>query len=153
MFVRTLLVALLLAFAAASQIALAEELGPEMVVDGGFSEGGTYWTLGYSWQTIPGYAFHNEGYTAPIEQATAALTGGTTYLVSYAITGSSASTHPYHRFWMRGAIGNAGCPPQVGDGIFTCYVVAPERVSSIQIRPGSGLGAVLDDVSIREVLP
>lgn len=151
----TLFTALLVLSGCVSAPALAQTLGPEKVVNGDFAAGGG-WTLGYSWQTIPGamgVAFHNEGYTAPIEQATTALTGGTTYRVSYTISGSYTSTDPRHWFRMRGTFGFKTCPVGSGDGTFSCDLAAPTGVSSFQLRPGSGLGAVLDDVSIREVLP
>lgn len=150
MHVRALFAAVLLAMMIPP--AHAGEVGPEKVEDGTF-ETGSAWTLGYSWQTIPGYAFHNEGYAAPIEQGTTALTAGTTYRVRYTITGSGMSTEPRHWFRMRGPFGYANCPIQQGDGTFTCYLTAPTGVSSFQLRPGSGFGGVLDDVSVREVLP
>lgn len=152
--VRALFVATLLALMIAP-LAIAGEVGPERVENGTFDTPDA-WALGYSWQILPapgGLAFHNEGYTAPIEQATTALTAGTTYRASYTITGSAGSTNPMHQLRMRGPFGYANCPIQQGDGTFTCYLTAPAGVSSFQIRPGSGFGGVLDDVSIREILP
>ena len=155
MSLRTLLAAALFTIMITPQAAKAETLGPEKVVNGGFDVDGG-WALGYSWQTIAGpqgVAWHNEGYTAPIEQAATTLTGGTAYRVSYTITGSYTSTTPMHWFRMRGPMGYVSCPIQYGDGTFTCDLTAPASVSSFQLRPGSGLGAVLDNVSIREILP
>lgn len=133
----------------------ATSLGPEKVANGTFDTADA-WTLGYSWQILPapgGVAFHNEGYTAPIEQATEALTAGATYRVSYKVSGSYTSTDPRHWFRMRGPFGFANGPVLSGDGVFTFDIVAPAGVSSFQVRPGSGFGGVLDDVSIREALP
>lgn len=135
--------------------AYATNLGPEEVVNGSFDTTDA-WTLGYSWQILPspgGVAFHNEGYTAPIEQVATGLTDGATYRVSYKISGSSTSTDPRHWFRMRGAFAFANGPALSGDGVHTFDIVAPVGTSSFQIRPGSGFGGVLDDVSIRQVLP
>jgi hypothetical protein len=134
----------------------AQTYGPERVTDGSFTEGATYWTLGYSWQAIPGplgVAFHNEGYTAQIEQSTALLTAGATYEARYTITGSFTSTDPRHWFRFRGTAGVANCPIRSGDGIFICTIVAPVGAYSLQVRPAYGFAGVLDDVSVREVLP
>jgi hypothetical protein len=125
-----------------------------LVSNGSFDDA-TGWELGYSWQVTPlptGKAFHNEGYSAPIAQETQALTAGTTYRVSYTITGSAGSTDPRHWFRMFGYGTRASAPILTGDGIHTFTLTAPVGVQSFQIRPTSGFSGVLDDVSIREVL-
>jgi len=133
----------------------AQEINPELVEDGGFETPGD-WVLGYSWQILPApgaVAFHNEGYTAPIEKPVPALVAGHTYRVSYKISGSAGSTDPRHWFRMRGTSGYASCPIYSGDGTFGCDIVAPAGVMSILIRPVYGFSGVLDDVSVREVPP
>lgn len=156
---RSLLLSIGLLFACTACIApasaTAESLGPQLVGNGTFDTADG-WTLGYSWQILPApgaLAFHNEGYTAPIEQPTAALTAGTTYRVSYTIGGTYASTDPRHWFRLRGSTGYASCPIQSGDGTFTCDLAAPPGVSALLIRPVYGFSGTLDDVSVREVLP
>lgn len=132
----------------------AQELGPELVVNGNF-ETADNWTLGYSWQILPApgaLAFHNEGYTFPLEQATSAILPGHSYQISYTVSGSAGSTYPVHRFRIHGTGGNATCPFSVGDGTVTCTLVAPVGAYSLQLLPGYGLGAVVDNVSVREVL-
>ena len=99
-----------------------------------------------------GVAWHNEGYSAPIEQS-APLTPGQTYRVTYTITGSYTSTAPYHRARLRGTTAWATCPIGVGDGIFTCNLTAPTGAVGIAIQPSGGFAGVLDNVSVREVLP
>lgn len=133
----------------------AQELGPELIINGNF-ETADNWSLGYSWQILPSpgaVAFHNEGYTAPIEQPIAELIEGHTYRVSYTISGSAGSTDPRHWFRMRGSSGYASCPIETGNGTFTCDIVAPAGAMSILIRPAYGFGGLLDDVSVREVTP
>lgn len=155
----TLIVLIVLLLASIALIwpeeARAETLGPELVTNGTF-EVDDYWSLGYSWQILPApgaLAFHNEGYTAPIEQPIAELVTGHTYRVRYTISGSAGSTDPRHWFRMRGTSGYASCPIASGDGTFGCDIVAPASAMSILIRPVYGFGGVLDDVSVREVTP
>lgn len=139
----------------APAISSAESLGPQLVDNGTFDTADG-WTLGYSWQILPApgaLAFHNEGYTAPIEQATAALSAGTTYRVSYTISGTYAASDPRHWFRLRGSSGFVSCPIYSGDGTFTCDLSAPAGVSALLIRPVYGFSGVLDDVSVREVIP
>lgn len=132
--------------------ASATSYGPELVTDGGFDNGDAFWTMGYSWQAIPTLAFHNEGYSAPISQATASVTPGTLYEASYTVTGSYTSSNPGHQFRLRGNY-YANCPIQYGDGTFTCHITAPANAHTLMIRPLWGFAGVLDDVSLREVLP
>ena len=135
--------------------ASATNYGPELVTDGGFDNGDASWAMGYSWQAIPGplgVAFHNEGYNWSISQATVSVTPGMQYEASYTITGSYTSSNPGHQFRLRGD-SNASCPIQYGDGTFTCQLIAPANVHTLMIRPLSGFAGVLDDVSLREVLP
>ena len=126
--------------------------GPEQVTDGGFSNGGAFWTLGDSWQTIPGYAFHNEGHSLPISQPAIDVIPGRTYKASYTISGSYTSTHPIHFFRLEGDY-YSNCPIKSGDGTFTCQLTAPDGVHTLMVQSSSGFAGVLDDVSVREVLP
>lgn len=156
-------VALYLAMAAVALIAVvllyagtarASSLGPEIVVDGSFDDGSA-WAPGYSWQILPapgGLAFHNEGYSWPIQQITASLIPGTTYRVSYVISGSYTSSDARHRFRIRGTTTSATCPLATGDGVHVCYIVAPPGAYSLQVLPAYGFAGILDDVSVREVM-
>lgn len=130
----------------------AHELGPERVTDGGFAEQDAYWALGYSWGQTLGYAWHNEGYSQPIAQPTVDVVPGTLYEASYTITGSYTSSNPGHMFRLRGDA-YANCPMKYGDGTFTCQITAPANVHTLMVQPLSGFAGVLDDVSLREVLP
>lgn len=135
--------------------ARASSLGPEIVVDGSF-EDGSAWAPGYSWQILPApgaLAFHNEGYTQPMQQFTSLLIPGATYRVSYVISGSYTSSDARHRFRIRGTTSSATCPLATGDGVHVCYLVAPPGAYSLQILPVYGFAGILDDVSVREVLP
>lgn len=132
--------------------AYATDYGPELVTDGGFAESDAYWALGYSWQTIPGYAFHNEGYSQPISQPTVGVVSGTQYEASYTISGSTGSTNPGHMFRLRGS-SFSNCPLESGDGTFVCQLAAPAGAHTLMVQPLSGFAGVLDDVSLREVLP
>lgn len=132
--------------------ASATSYGPELVADGGFDNGDASWTMGYSWQAIPSLAFHNEGYSLPIEQPTVSVMPGSLYEASYTITGSYTSSNPGHMFRLRGDT-YANCAMQYGDGTFTCQITAPANVHTLMVRPLSGFAGVLDDVSLREVLP
>lgn len=131
--------------------ASAASYGPELVTDGGFDYSDTYWALGYSWQTIPGYAFHNEGYSLPIEQPTIGVAAGTLYEVSYTISGSYTSSNPTVRFRLKGSA-YSNCAPTSGDGTFTCQLTAPAGVHTLMIQPSWGFAGVLDNVSLREVI-
>lgn len=135
--------------------ASATSYGPELVTDGGFDNGDASWTMGYSWQAIPGplgVAFHNEGYTAPIAQQTVGVTAGTLYEASYTISGSYTSTNPAVRFRLKGSAYST-CSPTSGDGTFTCQLTAPTGAHTLMIQPSWGFAGVLDNVSLREVLP
>lgn len=132
--------------------ASAASYGPELVTDGGFDNGDASWTMGYSWQAIPTQAYHNEGDSRPIAQATVSVTPGTLYEASYTITGSYTSTLPNHMFRLKGSA-YSNCPVNSGDGTFTCQLTAPSGVHTLLIQPSWGFAGVLDDVSLREVLP
>lgn len=134
--------------------AVAAQLGPEHVIDGGFSTPDP-WTLGYSWQINPGEqgsAFHNEGYTAPISQAITTLQAGVTYRITYVISGTTGSTMPGHVFRLVGDTTIQG-GWAIGPGTFTFDLPAPANPTGFKIVPSSGFGGVLDNVSIRELLP
>mgnify|MGYP000846784741 FL=1 len=148
----------LLAFALAvgSCSVRAATLGPELVSNGGF-ETTDSWAVGSNWQILPGaypqgLAFHNEGATAAISE-TAPLIAGHTYRVVYTISGSAGSSNPLHRFRLRGTGGVVSSPFATGDGTFTFDLVAPAGAYQFEVWPGYGLGAILDDVSVREYTP
>lgn len=149
---RHLLLLFLALSSCTSAPAYATFYGLELVTDGGFAESGTYWVLGNSWQTIPGYAFHNEGDSQPISQPTMGVATGTLYEASYTITGSAGSTLPNHMFRLKGSA-YSNCPVNSGDGTFTCQLTAPAGVHTLLIQPSWGFAGVLDSVSLREVLP
>lgn len=130
----------------------AHDLGPDLVDDGGFDESGSFWSLGYSWGQTIGYAWHNEGYSQPIAQPAVDVSPGTLYEASYTISGSYTSSNSGHMFRMRGDT-FANCAMQYGDGTFTCQLTAPANVHTLMVQPLSGFAGVLDDVSLREVLP
>lgn len=147
---RFLMVALLLV----APYTHAQSLGPERVQNGSFDTTDA-WTLGYGWQILPypgSLAFRNEGSSSPIEQPID-LTGATIYRVSYKVSGTYTSSDPRHWFRVRSPSGYVSCPIYSGDGTFGCDIVAPAGVMSILIRPVYGFSGVLDDVSVREVLP
>lgn len=132
----------------------AAQLGPEHVIDGDFSSAAP-WTLGYSWQINPGAqgsAFHNEGYTTPISQAVTTLQSGVTYRITYVISGTTGATMPGHVFRL---VGDTTIQSgwAIGPGTFTFDLPAPANPTGFNVTASAGFGGVLDDVSIRELLP
>ena len=132
----------------------AAQLGPEHVIDGGFS-GSAAWTPDDGWQINPGAqgsAFHNEGYTSPISQAVTTLQAGHTYRITYVISGTAGSTMPGHVFRLVGDTTIQG-GWAIGPGTFTFDLPAPANPTGFNVTASAGFGGVLDDVSIRELLP
>lgn len=142
----------LLALALACSPAHATSYGPELALDGSFDQSGGFWAIGYGWGKTFGSAWHTEGYSQPIAQPTFDVVPGTLYEASYTISGSYTSSSPGHMFRLRGDT-FANCAMQYGDGTFACQLTAPANVHTLMVQPLSGFAGVLDDVSLREVLP
>jgi len=146
-------------FLAAAMSANAQSLGPERVQNGGFDTA-SGWSLGNGWQITPGptaetgLAFHNEGATSPIFRPVT-LTAGATYRVSYTVTNTVTSSDPRHWVRIRGDSA-VSTPITFGPGVFTSDIVAPSAAVLNHVAGVvaiSGCACVIDNFSIRELLP
>lgn len=130
--------------------ARASSLGPELVANGSFDDGSA-WTLGPEWQIAGGVAFRGSGTSAPIQQPTASVVAGSTYLAQYTVHGSSGV--PLHRFRLQYGSAYLTCPVMSGDGVYSCTFIAPAGASHFVVQTSGGFSGIVDNVSVREVLP
>jgi hypothetical protein len=130
--------------------ARASSLGPELVANGSFDDGSA-WTLGHEWYIAGGVAYRGSGTSAPIQQPTTSVVAGSTYLARYTVLGSSGV--PLHRFRLQYGSAYLTCPAMSGDGVYSCTFIAPAGASHFVVQTSGGFSGIVDNVSVREVVP
>lgn len=121
--------------------------GPDLIVNGDFSDGSTGWTLNTGWAVSGGIATKTAGSSAAIFRSVS-LTVGRTYAITYTISGATAGT-------IGGFLGGGtqvNSTLRSGNGLRTDYLVAVTGNNIAGVTANGTFNGSVDNISVQELI-
>lgn len=122
-------------------------LGPELLGNGSFDDA-SVWTLGTGWAILSGLAVRSPAASSSTIFQAVPFIAGRTYRVAYTVTGYSAGNITPQFLGGSSVVG----APVFSDGAYAEDIIAASGNTSFHIFAGAITSALVDSVSVREVL-